>query len=81
MPGPAASGWSSCRYFVLDRFRVTEELLSPYERRLSLWLVLDGKAELHTASGYRRAFAPGGTVLVPASAVAAPGAAARCCWG
>jgi mannose-6-phosphate isomerase len=57
-----------CRYFVLDRFRVAGELRSRYDGRLSLWLVLEGRAELHTASGYRRAFAAGGTVLVPASA-------------
>lgn len=56
----------SCRYFNLDRHRASEPFAPPQER-LSIWLVLDGNAELK-GSDYRRRFGPGETVLVPAAA-------------
>lgn len=55
----------SCRYFAMDRFRVTASLASPYRDRLSLWMVLDGAAELRAGDGYRRLFGRGGSVVVP----------------
>jgi mannose-6-phosphate isomerase len=59
-----------CRYFELDRFTLDGAWALPSAGRLSLWLVLDGQAELRSAAGYRRALRGGETVLVPASAEA-----------
>lgn len=58
----------TCDYFTLDRFEVRDTVVSPYQERLSLWMVVDGAARLTTASGYERGLKAGGTVLVPASA-------------
>jgi len=58
-----------CRYFELARFRPTAGFEQPYAGQLSIWLVLDGSLELSSlATGYRRTFGRGETVLVPASA-------------
>jgi mannose-6-phosphate isomerase len=57
-----------CRYFHMDRFRPTSQLAVPYRGKLSIWLVLDGVAELRGEDGYSRSFRRGETVLVPASA-------------
>jgi mannose-6-phosphate isomerase len=79
LPGVPGERLVECRYFAMDRFRVTGDLPSPYRDRLSLWMVLGGAAELRAAGGYRRAFGRGGTVVVPGDARdviwhAAPGA-------
>src|SRR5262249_44211817 len=62
-----------CRYFELDRFEVDDVLpvapgrLSVAPGRLSIWMVLEGIAELQSAT-YRRTVRRGDTVLVPALA-------------
>ena len=59
----------ACAYFALDRFWLAGSLAMPYPGRLSIWLVLEGSAELASTSGpYRRWFRAGETVLIPASA-------------
>jgi mannose-6-phosphate isomerase len=59
----------ACPYFSIDRFRPPAQFDLPYPRQLSIWMVLDGSAILiGEATGYRRRFASGATVLVPASA-------------
>ncbi|MFO0843747.1 MAG: type I phosphomannose isomerase catalytic subunit [Gemmataceae bacterium] len=65
LPGLPGERLVVCRYFTLDRFRVAEPVPSPYGGRLSLWMVLDGAAELR-ARDYRRVLPRGGTVVVPA---------------
>ncbi len=58
-----------CRYFTIDRFQVVAPWELPYPQRLSLWMVLEGSLDLESlATGYRREFRRGETVLVPASA-------------
>lgn len=58
-----------CAYFEMDRFQLAGPLEQPYTGRLSLWVVLEGEAELQgAAGGYRRIFRRGETVLVPAAA-------------
>jgi mannose-6-phosphate isomerase len=57
-----------CPYFILQRFHARTPLVLPSTGRLSLWLVLDGTAELRdSVLGYRRPFRCGETVLVPAA--------------
>ncbi len=57
-----------CRYFRIDRYRLGGILAIPARGKMSVWMVLDGEAELHAEEGgYRRAFETGQTVLVPAS--------------
>jgi mannose-6-phosphate isomerase len=56
-----------CPYFHLDRFSLQGSLASPHGGRLSIWMVLDGRAELGTEAGYQRMFQRGETVLVPAA--------------
>lgn len=58
-----------CPYFELTRYRVDNSRSLPLTTELSIWLVLDGEAALHSQSGdYRRTFQKGDTVLVPAAA-------------
>ena len=47
----------SCAYFRLDRFRLSGAFDSPYRGRLSLWMVVDGEAQLFV--GILREVAPG----------------------
>ena len=57
--------------FRADSLSPQPEFALPHTGELSIWLVLDGTAELASAAGagqYRRAFRRGETVLVPASA-------------
>lgn len=57
-----------CPYFRIDRHRLATDLPVPYPGRMSVWLLLDGQAELRAGDGdYRRQFGRGQTVLVPAS--------------
>jgi mannose-6-phosphate isomerase len=59
----------SCEYFEMHRYRLHGSLPLPYPGELSIWLVLDGSAELCNEQGdYRRAFQIGETVLIPAAA-------------
>ena len=58
-----------CDYFSIDRFELVVPLDSPYDGRLSAWMVLDGCAELsRSTTGYRRVFRTGESVLAPAAA-------------
>jgi mannose-6-phosphate isomerase len=58
-----------CPYFTIDRFGLGSPLDMPYARQLSIWMVLEGAAELAgPAAGYSRRFRPGETALVPATA-------------
>jgi mannose-6-phosphate isomerase len=57
-----------CPYFRVDRHRVGTELPIPDSKRMSVWMLIDGQAELLAGNGgYRRQFGAGQTVLVPAS--------------
>lgn len=57
-----------CPYFRIDRHRMAGEFAAPYAGQMSVWMLLDGAAELHAEAGkYRRRFGAGQTVLVPAS--------------
>jgi len=67
--GAGGEHFITCDYFALDRFRLAGSLAMPYPGRLSVWLVLEGSAELASISGpYRRLFRTGETVLIPAAA-------------
>jgi mannose-6-phosphate isomerase len=57
----------ACEYFQMDRFHVSGSFPLPYSGELSIWMVLEGAAELTSAQrGYRREFRAGETVLIPA---------------
>jgi mannose-6-phosphate isomerase len=59
----------NCPYFVMDSYRVAGQWELPFLGRVSIWLVLEGSAELADVDGaYCRHFKRGETVLVPASA-------------
>jgi mannose-6-phosphate isomerase len=59
----------SCQYFNLSRVHLRSSLPVPSAGKISMWMVLSGSATLErAASGYRRLFRRGETVLVPASA-------------
>ncbi|MGA2032160.1 MAG: type I phosphomannose isomerase catalytic subunit [Thermoguttaceae bacterium] len=61
----------TCDYFSIDRLYLRSSLDLPHPQRLSIWMVPQGAAELASAAtGYRRTFSRGATVLVPASAQA-----------
>lgn len=62
-----------CPFFCLERYFVNGSMGHVYPEQMSIWMVLDGKAELQTKSGYQRWFCRGETVLVPATASPA-------CW-
>jgi len=73
IPGLAQGGDGQrlveCRYFSIDRYHVSAPRELPYPGQLSLWMVLQGGVELDgRATGYRRRFSRGETVLVPAAA-------------
>ncbi len=57
-----------CSYFTLDQFWLKQPLPIPYPGRLSIWMVLEGSAQLATSGNYQRSFRRGETVLIPASA-------------
>jgi mannose-6-phosphate isomerase len=59
-------GLVRCPYFCVDRFRTAGPFDSPYPGCLSLWMVLEGAADLQGDS-YRRTFRRGEAALVPAS--------------
>jgi mannose-6-phosphate isomerase len=64
----------SCPYFNLSRVHLRGSLPVPFAGKISMWMVLSGSATLErAASGYRRLFRRGETILVPASATG-------CCW-
>lgn len=58
----------ACDRFRLDRFRTGVGFAIPDDGTLSIWLVVEGAADLVAVDGsYRRRFGRGETVLVPAS--------------
>jgi len=69
-PCPGAEGEMlvRCPFFRLDRYRIVRELPVPYPGRMSVWMLLDGQAELRSPEAdYRRPFRAGQTVLIPAT--------------
>ena len=56
-----------CPHFGMDRYRLDQELVIPYAEQPSIWMVLDGEAQL-VGIGPDRQFGRGQTVLVPAVA-------------
>ncbi len=67
-PGVVGEQLATCRYFELRRYRFAETLSCPPAAQMTIWLLLSGKAELESHGGYRRRFAAGETVLIPAAA-------------
>jgi mannose-6-phosphate isomerase len=66
---------AACPYFELRRYRLERSLSHPLSigeawnaERMTMWMLLEGCAELRTADGYGRRFKQGETVLVPAAA-------------
>lgn len=68
LPGNAAEPLVSCPQFSLHRIHLTSTLDCDDRDGAEIWLVLDGIAELRTATGYARSFRIGETVLIPAAA-------------
>ncbi len=67
-PGVAGETLVLCPYFRVDRYRMTGELAVPFAGQMSVWMLIEGEAELRAADGgYRRHFRLGQTVLLPAS--------------
>jgi mannose-6-phosphate isomerase len=57
-----------CRWFQIDRHHLRGTLLNPYPECLSIWMVIEGTADLQQPEGdYRRPFRRGETVLIPAA--------------
>lgn len=57
-----------CPHFRIDRYRTAGVLAVPYARQMSVWMLIEGEAELHAEQrGYHRRFRSGQTVLLPAS--------------
>jgi mannose-6-phosphate isomerase len=57
-----------CPYFTLDRHTLDGGWRQPFEaERLTIWMLLEGEAELTSDDGYQRTLTRGETILVPAS--------------
>lgn len=68
IPGePAGERLVACDQFIMDRFRLTAPLPLAPRGRLSLWMVLDGAAELRSEGAAPLPLGLGQTALVPAS--------------
>ena len=57
-----------CPFFTIDRFTLTTLAAWSPNPVPSVWMVIEGDAELSAGGGYRRVFRRGETVLVPRSA-------------
>lgn len=57
-----------CEFFHFDRYQVRSRFPITSGGELTIWMVLDGKAELRSAGGYSRHFQRGETTIVPAAA-------------
>jgi mannose-6-phosphate isomerase len=68
--GVRGEGLVACRYFFLNRFHLGQAMEVPFPKQLSIWMLLEGEAQLSCESGYTRRLRQGETVLVPASASA-----------
>ena len=53
--------------FSLNRHQLSQTFLIPKTQRVSVWLLVRGSGELRDQDGYRRSFACGETVLIPAA--------------
>jgi mannose-6-phosphate isomerase len=69
--GVRGEGLAACRYFILNRFYLGRAMELPFPKQLSIWMMLEGEAQLSCQSGYSRRMRQGETVLVPASAPSA----------
>lgn len=54
-----------CPFFDLNRYDLGGEMSLPAARPMTIWMVIDGSAELVGGNGYSRRFELGETVLVP----------------
>ena len=55
--------------FRMERFRLQSESPVPYRGEFTIWMVLEGTAELlQPTRGYQRRFSRGTTVVIPAAA-------------
>jgi len=70
LPGNAAEPLVNCPQFAMHRIHLTSTLPCEDRDGAEVWIVLDGIAELRTASGYARSLKIGETVLIPAAAQA-----------
>lgn len=57
---------AACPYFQMERYAIERPFKMPYVGKLSIWMVLAGKAELRSGD-YERTFETGETVLIPAT--------------
>jgi len=55
-----------CEYFIMDRYTPERAFEPTHDDEMSIWLVLDGEAELKS-NGFARPFKAGETVLIPAA--------------
>ena len=54
--------------FIMERFTLEKPLQNPYPNEFTIWMVIEGTAELsNLATGYRRPFSKGATTVIPAS--------------
>ena len=54
--------------FIMERFTLEKPLQNPYPNEFTIWMVIEGTAELSNhATGYRRPFSKGATTVIPAS--------------
>ncbi len=54
--------------FIMERFTVEKPFQNPYDGEFTIWMVLDGAAELaNLKTGYCRPFSKGSTTVIPAS--------------
>jgi mannose-6-phosphate isomerase len=66
--GVAGETLVRCAHFRIDRYRIAATTALPHVGRMSVWMLIDGQAELLADDGgYRRQFGAGQTVLVSAS--------------
>jgi mannose-6-phosphate isomerase len=68
LPGNSVEPLVHSPHFSMQRINLTSTLPCDDRAGAEVWLVLDGIAELRTASGHSRSFKIGETVLIPASA-------------
>lgn len=67
-PGICGQSLMDCEHFRIDRYQVPMTMATLYPNRMSIWIVIDGRAQLRTLDGsYDREFRLGQTVLIPAS--------------
>jgi mannose-6-phosphate isomerase len=63
--GVRGEGLVACRYFFLNRFHLGQAMEVPFPKQLSIWMLLEGEAQLSCESGYTRRLRQGETVLGP----------------